>query len=325
MQSVTVDREGLVALNDRRLQRFLRADGDEEAERELARMIVEHARPLVARIVSRYTRHATLMRAEDADDVLATIDLRLVQKLREVRLSPEHAIANLQSYVATVAYNAVNDFLRARFPERARLKKRIRYVLTTDERLAMWMTLAGPACGLREWEGREDVLDELPPPRAQQREDHELVPHILRAAGAPVLVDALVDALVEAWNVRDAQEVGLAEVFARPLDEQVEANDFARVLWREILELRPMQRQALLLNLRYNGEFDFVATLMLSGIARFSEIAAALEMTEEELAGLWKELPLDDLRIASRLNVTRQQVINLRRAARNRLTRRLPR
>jgi len=46
-------------------------------------------------------------------------------------------------------------------------------------------------------------------------------------------------------------------------------------------------------------------------------------MTIEALAELWNSLPLDDHAIAARLGITRQQVINLRRAARERLARRL--
>jgi hypothetical protein len=43
------------------------------------------------------------------------------------------------------------------------------------------------------------------------------------------------------------------------------------------------------------------------------------------LSALWDQLPLDDLSIAARLGVTRQQVINLRKAARARLARRTER
>jgi hypothetical protein len=43
----------------------------------------------------------------------------------------------------------------------------------------------------------------------------------------------------------------------------------------------------------------------------------------EEFANLWNELPLEDASIASLLGVTRQQVINLRKSARERLTRRM--
>lgn len=328
MHLVANDRDALVALNDRRLQRLLRAE-ERDAERELERVIVEEARPIVAGIVSRYTRTGTLLTADDADDVIATVNLRLVEKLRAVSRGPDEAIQNLQSYVATLAYNSVNDLLRKRFPERARLKKRVRYALTTDTRLALWMTLAGPAGGLREWEGREDALEEMPPVRAAAgHEDHEVLPELFRTVGRPVLVDALVDVVAELWSVSDSPaepELAHLPALAPAADARVEASDFARALWEEIRRLRPPQRKALLLNLRYNGELDVISVLMLSGIARFSDIAAALEMTETELAAIWKELPLDDLHIAGLLQVTRQQVINLRKAARNRLSRRLPR
>jgi hypothetical protein len=46
------------------------------------------------------------------------------------------------------------------------------------------------------------------------------------------------------------------------------------------------------------------------------ELAETLAMTPEQFAEIWNQLPLDDIRIAALLNVTRQQVINLRKSAR---------
>jgi hypothetical protein len=43
----------------------------------------------------------------------------------------------------------------------------------------------------------------------------------------------------------------------------------------------------------------------------------------DEFAAMWNRLPLDDLTIAERLGVNRQRVINLRKSARERLTRRM--
>jgi len=57
-------------------------------------------------------------------------------------------------------------------------------------------------------------------------------------------------------------------------------------------------------------------------VASLCDIAVALGMTVEQLAGLWVDLPIDDYSIAQLLGVTRQQVINLRKSARERLTRR---
>jgi hypothetical protein len=92
-----------------------------------------------------------------------------------------------------------------------------------------------------------------------------------------------------------------------------------RHLWAEICELLPRQRVALLLNM------EEIHLLPETGIASLRDVAAALALPAEELAQLWFDLPLDDYAIAQRLGdgVTRQQVIGLRRKARERLARRM--
>ena len=89
------------------------------------------------------------------------------------------------------------------------------------------------------------------------------------------------------------------------------------------IEILPLpQRMALLLNLRGGGSGSAIALLVLLGVTTFDALAAALAMTGEELAAIWGELPMDDLTIAERLGVARQQVINFRQSARKRLDRR---
>ena len=53
------------------------------------------------------------------------------------------------------------------------------------------------------------------------------------------------------------------------------------------------------------------------------DLAAVLEMDSTTFATLYVRLPLGDLEIAERLQLTRQQVINLRKCARERLLRRM--
>jgi hypothetical protein len=95
------------------------------------------------------------------------------------------------------------------------------------------------------------------------------------------------------------------------------------MIWEDIRALPVAQRVALLLNLRDGQKTDALAVLVLVGISTIDQIAAALEMPAERLADLWSSLPLDDLTIGSMLGVTRQQVINLRKTGRERLTRRM--
>lgn len=311
---------------DPRLQALLRAE-DGTIDHEIETVIVE-AWPVIDAILSRYRRSESLLPREDAEDIRATIHLRLLEKLRALRAGTGEPILNLRSYVATLTYNAVNDFMRSQFPERARLKKRVRYALTADARLAMWHTANGLTAGLAEWAGRTDVssivstmvvMDAAPSNIARA------IVEFLQAAQQPVLVDHMVDALHEHWrngpSMPDAEAAAIQESPALQLEDR----DFVRVLWEEIRQLRPGQRKALLLNLRYGGDLDVITVLVMSGIAGFSDLAEALEMTYSELMNVWTDLPLDDAHIAEMLRLTRQQVINLRKAARDRLSRRMPR
>jgi DNA-directed RNA polymerase specialized sigma24 family protein len=93
-------------------------------------------------------------------------------------------------------------------------------------------------------------------------------------------------------------------------------------LWAAIRLLPLQQRIALLLNLRSVGSGSAIALFVLLGVTTFDGLAAALDMVPAELIAIWSQLPLDDLTIAERLGVTRQQVINLRKSARKRLDRR---
>ena len=94
-------------------------------------------------------------------------------------------------------------------------------------------------------------------------------------------------------------------------------------LWEEIRQLPPRQAAALLLNLRDGQGSNAAALLPLTGIASLREMAAAVGLPPESLAGLWNRLPMEDAALADLLGVTRQQVINLRKSARERLARRM--
>ena len=91
----------------------------------------------------------------------------------------------------------------------------------------------------------------------------------------------------------------------------------------EICQLPRRQRVALLLNLRNPQGINIITLLPVTSIATFEQIAQTLEIPAGEFETLWADLPLDDLSIATYLGATRQQVINLRKTARERLLRRM--
>jgi hypothetical protein len=94
-------------------------------------------------------------------------------------------------------------------------------------------------------------------------------------------------------------------------------------VWTEVKALPLRQRRALLLNLCDDPGEGVAALIPVTGLASVEGVAQLLELSVEEFRAIWDDLPLDDLAIAGLLGVSRQQVINLRRAARERLNRRI--
>lgn len=324
------DRNRLRELNDPRLLRLIEATDDAAREAAIALLLTAEVAPVVQGVLARIRKAEPGLRAEDLEEIGSHVSVCAMRKLRAAARFEEHAIAALDGYVATLTYHAAYDLRRQRHPERHRLKKKLRHAFSRDDRLALWETPATIAAGLSGWKGRSDVLmsiHPIAPAKPMQDEDNpgDAAVAILSHIGAPVGFDAFVDAVGELWNVRDA----VMEPDAFPADTRrdalgtLEQRQYLAALWSEIVELPPNQRIALLLNLRdANGTNALVLFLVLD-IAGVQEIAAAAEMSEEEFSALWEQLPLSDLSLASRLGLTRQQVINLRSAARARLTRRL--
>jgi hypothetical protein len=324
----------LTALNDPELRPFLTATGEPARSAALDVVMRDVARPIISRVLQRCRRAIAAAGARDTDDIEAAVLLRVVQKLESARGSEDDAVARLDEYVARLTFNAVADVRRESAPEWSRLKRRLRYVAMSDERLAAWDVPAGTLCGLAAWRERVDAVEHfrlpagLPPPLRDQERPGEALLALLRIAGAPLPLDSVTTTLAELW--------GVEEPLARPLDDDFadaaqgpvalyETREELQIVWDEIRALPMPQRVALLLNLRDGIGLNAAALFPLTGVASFDDIAAAMEMPVEQLAAIWPRLPLADIEIAGTLRVERQQVINLRKTARARLQRRIAR
>jgi hypothetical protein len=200
----------------------------------------------------------------------------------------------------------------------------------------MWKNANGEwLCGLAAWRS----AGEIAPASLQQVESAvtqfdgraeplELSKWIFGQIGRPVRLDDLISIASCFFGVvNNAYEEDGAILDRLPdlrsnIDADVERRIHLQRVWLEITELPVRQRCALLLNLTDPSGFGVIALLPLAGIASLTDIAAALEMAPERLAQIWNMLPFDDVTIAEHLGVTRQQVVNLRKAARERLARR---
>lgn len=327
---------------DRVLLPYFEAGDEECARQRLGELLEREASPLARDVIRGHLRERA---KSDLEDIHAGVLLRLAAHLATLRSRGvgEPPIRAFASYVAVIAHNACHAFLRERAPERARLRSRARYVLTRDPRLALWEGHGREwLCGLaanRSTAGRPESAARLAEMsgRIAPLPFPDLVSTLLAALPGPARFDDLVDALAAILGVSDEPSPSVSrpdDDAPRPreiadpaasAEEALRQRHFLARLWSEIRELPARQRAALLLNLRDAEGRGMIALFPLTETATVAELAQALEMPEAGLREEWDELPRDDEWIAGRLGLTRRQVINLRKCARERLSRRLRR
>ncbi len=338
---------------------FIGANSEAEAQRLLEQIICNHAQPLVQNIIHYKLKASHLYRSfsqdsQEAEDLSSEVIVRLVRALDECKSSPqERPIVNLRSYVAVMAYNASDEYLRHKYPQRFSLKNKIKYLLTHEAEFALWKNLHEESVGgLAHWEqaNRNRMADGALQQKASELKERlqkqfaaqaiervkltELLASLFRLLDSPVEIDELVSLVAALLGIRDApmqtesETTGAKEklLSSDPRERLDAAFDYrARLerVWQEVRALPIRQRAALLLNLKDEQGDSALALLPVLKIATVHQIAETLEMAPEALAAIWNDLPLEDLTIAERLGATRQQVINLRKCARERLARRL--
>jgi|SRR5579872_5620373 len=336
------------------LQRFLDAGDTATAGQCLEELISGHAEPVIRKITRFKLCYPFSANQgsdmQDEEDVRSHAVLQLISRLQELRKSPASpAIENFTSYVAGITYNSCNHWLRLRYPARWQLKNRIRYLLNHRPKLALWESEHKQwLCGFKSWKQMQVPKGEAKPPDlgefsasrrpgevVAQMKAEDLLTALLTWRGHPIELEELVSMVAVLWNVRDPQpetvryedeDVNICDLLPSPLPDaasQLERKVFLEKLWAEICELPVRQRTALLLNLRDAHERDALILFTLTGITSMQHISTILEIPLEAFAELWNQLPLDDLSIAGRLGLSRQQVINLRKSARERLARRM--
>ncbi|MBS1811592.1 MAG: hypothetical protein JST84_25750 [Acidobacteria bacterium] len=322
------------------------ATDEEEAQRVATQLLREDIEPTVKRIVFHKLGLWLSLRRDEVADVQSEIILQLLGRLQQLRQGiNETPIKNLRAYVAVTSYRGCASYLRRQYPNRWRLLNRVRYLLTSqpqfvlqqdeNEQWAGGLAVWHREQALRQPLGREQArllidgplpasLAGVPDPSFTRVRAEDQLQAILQWAARFVGLDELVAILAHWWGIKDQASADLDE----PSDPQVnvgnevEQRQYLQKLWREIVLLPVRQRQALLLNLRDTGNQEVITLLPALQITSLRGIAAVLNLPAEEFAEVWARLPLADSEIAERMQVTRRQVINLRKAARERLVRR---
>ena len=322
------------------LEPFLHAPLESAAEHDALRVLIEQVTPVIEGVIR--GKVGATVAANEREELFSEAVLQLIKRLQEIKPDPaRHTIANFNGYAAVTTFNVVHAYLRRAHPERQRLRNHIRHVIRKSPRFALWQSQSGLfVCGLASWEGSAECseadLDRVPPlspapsvtwnDTISRPQLTRAIDHVFEHARKPVEIETLVEKIGEFFRlpVTPAQAVPNERIDETASAESSLVYRSALVeVWREIDQLPAKQRVALLLSLRDENGSAITSLLILLRIATFDQLAAAVELTCDELAAMWDELPLADMAIAERLGLTRQQVINLRKSARERLGRRL--
>jgi DNA-directed RNA polymerase specialized sigma24 family protein len=338
---------------------YLRAADDAESNRLLGELLSEHAQPVAIGVIRSALRVAASdcgFTTQDVEDINGEAILKVLRRLRHYRNSDDVVgLSNFRSYVAVTAYNVCCEHLRRLYPERHRLKNRLRHLLTHQNGFACWQDVSGNrVCGFAVWQqlsghpstsGRlRELLADVQAFERNRLQGHSVqkvsLPDLLAAifdwTSSPVVVDELVHVVGNLLGIRDQKanlkpdssdgKPSATELIPEPRVSEVtrlEQRRYLEDLWAEILRLPLGQRTALLLSLKDSKGRDLVSLLAYICIASIPEIATALSMSLEKFTEIWNSLPAEDETIARHLGVTRQQVVNLRVSARRRLARRM--
>jgi hypothetical protein len=153
----------------------------------------------------------------------------------------------------------------------------------------------------------------------------DLLERIFRSAGSALELDMVLMICWELIGMKDVKEEDVRELASteRSVLQMMEQQSYLQRLWKEACQLPSPQIQALLLSIRDSDGLSLLPVIPFAGIASVQEIADLLKVDLKELRALWDQLPLEDTVIAERLGMSRQQVINLRKSARERITRRM--
>ena len=129
------------------LQKFLDSRDARESDQLLERLVWEQSAPIVERIVAFKVRGAI------GEDVRSEVLTDLIARLRELKCAGDReTIRDFKSYTAVSAYHGCDKYYRRSYPQRYRLENRLRYLLGSHRRLALWVAHDGDwVCGNQAW------------------------------------------------------------------------------------------------------------------------------------------------------------------------------
>jgi DNA-directed RNA polymerase specialized sigma24 family protein len=326
---------------------FLDSTDEQKSEELLQVLLQQHADPVIRKGIKRklfaLSRRAGSDHPErNVEDLHSETRLNLLRALRQMKAHPESkGIRNFTGYVSAVVRQVCDQQLRRLNPNRCRIESQLRYLCSHYQEFATWEIEGVFVAGKTAWKDQKSPAKK-PEAETIQRKLGKLA---LATKGTKQLIQFCRTVFEESKGpveldemVRLAEAVtGISVLRYEPIDqadnrfldategadEKLHQQRYFQALWTEIVLLPASQRAAILLGLKDSSGVPLLPYFPLLQVATLEDIANQFSFGRAEFAKIWNNLPLPDRELAQILGVTSQQVANLRKCARERLTRRL--
>lgn len=320
------------------LLRLLNVRDEQEREQCFDELLTVHITPIVKQVLrlrlGLYVNARGVNESNpDAQDVYQDAMTRIIEVLHSDPRSLA-TIENFERYVGRVVSNVCVDFLRSKYPARARLKDALRDVFRRHSNLVSWQHGDEILCGFAAWRNTGkpavsdyDVETKMNAFLADRFADQDVkavplsrvVTEIFDWTGGPVQIDVLVRMVAYVRNIREQEIESWDDHVAadfelkfprstRPADADVETNEVLERLWSIVKRLPPKQRDAFALRFHDDAGRDLFTVLLAARIADWKDLAEGLGRSVTDLARLWTQMPMDSATAARELRTSRENV-----------------
>jgi RNA polymerase sigma factor (sigma-70 family) len=322
---------------DNLLLRLLNARDEQERQQCLDELLTLHVAPIVRQVLRLRLGLYVNTRGvnennQDAQDLYQEAMTRTIEVLHSDRRSLA-TIENFERYVGRVVSNVCVDFLRSKYPARARLKDGLRDVFRRHGNLVSWPHGDEILCGFAAWRNTGkpafsdydvEAMDAFLADRFAEQDVRtvplsRVVTKLFDWTGGPVQIDVLVRMLahvreikeqeIESWDDQVVADFGLK--FRRSthaVESVVETNEVLERLWYVLQRLPPKQRDAFALRFHDDAGRDLFTVLLAARIVDVKGLAEGLSRSVEDLTRLWTQMPMDTAAAANELRTSRENV-----------------
>ncbi|MCI0664792.1 MAG: hypothetical protein L0220_27330, partial [Acidobacteria bacterium] len=242
--------------------------------------------------------------------------------------------------------NVCNDYLRMKYPERNRLKSKLRDLMKRHSGFSCWKAEDQLVCGYSSWAGGIESAKAVIMMRELEENESfagfgrtngkeliklalsDLVVELFDRCGGPIEMERLVHMIAGVLGVKDYQKesidtspISIQRIANAPGrdHEELEAREFLRHLWMKIGELPRNQRKAFALTCGDHTGESLLHTILREQVVTITQIYSALEITRDELIEIWDSLPLDAAAAAIHLKTSIHMVAKWRHRSLKRL------